>query len=87
VRPLLEEYAEVVREREAAYGPPAEHWARTVAAALVLLPGLFARDPTPEDWGKLMILDKLARDAHSPRRDNLGDVAGYAAGIARVREP
>lgn len=79
---LLERYNEIVTEREATYGPPDQHWGKAAALANTLLDtNIF----TAEVWGKLWILDKLVRDQTVPRRDNLGDIAGYADGIDRIR--
>lgn len=82
---LLAEAIEATRRRGENYGPPGEHFARTCAAANAILRDLFARPMTPSDWAKLMILDKLARDAERARLDNCLDVAGYAACLAEVR--
>lgn len=82
---LLIKAADTVVERGRHYGPPREHFERTVRAALALMPDLFARPPEPEDWAKLMIIDKLARDAEVAKEDNAIDIAGYAACMHEVR--
>jgi len=77
-----------VRDREAAYGPPADHWKRTVGFANVILadklkPGY---EITPDDWGLLMVGDKMARWlGPDGGTDQLVDIAGYADGIGRLR--
>lgn len=77
-----------MKDREARYGPPAEHWEVTaaIASALLsrkLLPG---EQVTPDDWGRLMIADKLARDlGPDAGLDQLVDIAGYADGLGRLR--
>jgi hypothetical protein len=58
---------------------------RTVRGLLALMPDLFARTPEPEDWAKMMIIDKLARDAEVAKEDNAIDIAGYAACMHEVR--
>ena len=82
---LLLRTVDAVARRGRTYGPPGEHFARTVAAAQALLPDLFAREFTPSDWAKLMLVDKLARDAERPTLDTCIDLAGYAACLAEVR--
>jgi hypothetical protein len=82
---LLKEAIEAVEARGRSYGPPGEHFARTCGAANAILGDLFARPITPADWARLMILDKLARDAERAKLDNCLDVAGYAACLAEIR--
>jgi hypothetical protein len=41
---------------------------------------------TPRQHALCMIAVKLARDAHAPKRDNLVDIAGYAATIELLDE-
>lgn len=83
---LLLQAADTVVERGSHYGPPREHFERTVRALLALMPDLFARTPEPEDWAKMMIIDKLARDAEVAKEDNCIDIAGYAACMHEVRQ-
>lgn len=77
----------VVQEREAMYGPPAEHWKRTAALVTALLadklkPGEVV---TAHDWGRLMVAEKLARSlGPDPGMDQLVDIAGYADGLGRL---
>lgn len=75
---LLDEVAQVTRERGETYGPPTEHFRRTVG----MINALFAhklREPfTIEDWPLMMMCDKMARHQEKPKRDNIVDVAGYA---------
>jgi hypothetical protein len=73
---ILEEAAAVVQDREQKYGPPGQHWGLTVA----LINCYFNIKLRPEDWATMMMLDKLARERHTPLRDNMVDVAGYANG-------
>lgn len=72
---ILDEAARIVDgPRRADYGTPMENHSRTAAlwAAYLGVP------ITPRQVCMLNILQKLSRDAHAPKRDNLVDVAGYA---------
>lgn len=77
----------VVQEREKMYGPPVEHWARTGRLVSVVLeaklrPGCVV---TAEDWGKIMLAEKLSRTlGPNGGVDQLIDLAGYADGIDRL---
>lgn len=79
----------VVKEREAMYGPPIEHWKRTAGLVSVLLadklrPGC---EVTPDDWGRIIVAEKLARSlGPDPGLDQLVDIAGYADGLGRLEE-
>jgi hypothetical protein len=82
---LLHTAAATVRDRRATYGPPSEHFTKTVAA----VNGIFAhklREPlTVADWAQIMILDKLARHQGAAKSsDTPVDLAGYAACLAEV---
>jgi hypothetical protein len=86
---VLRRALRIVQDREASYGVPADHWARTAAIATVILgdklkPGEVV---SPEQWGLLMIGDKLARRlGPNGGIDQLIDIAGYADGIGRLEE-
>lgn len=82
---LLQDAINAVKNRGATYGPPGKHFARTCGAAQALMPGLFARKLEPADWAKLMVIDKLARDAEKHIADSCIDIAGYAACLAEIR--
>lgn len=79
---ILEEALVVVKDRQATYGPPLEHWGMTIR----LINARFGTTFRAEDWGIFMILDKIARQAHTPKRDNMVDVAGYANGVQTCLE-
>lgn len=84
---VLEEALAAVRDRQAKYGPPGRHFARTAAMGSIairdkLRPGV---DLDAQDWARLMICDKLCRDLETPIRDNPVDIAGYADCLNRVR--
>lgn len=63
------------------YGPPAEDFqtqAEMFSAYLSRTNGVRV-EVTASDIAALMILVKIARQAHRPKRDNWVDAAGYAA--------
>jgi hypothetical protein len=73
-------------DRQAAYGHPAQDFARTAApwTALLsdrLLPGAVI---TPHDIGLMMAALKLSRLAHGYHADSAVDLAGYAETLAMV---
>jgi hypothetical protein len=78
---MLREVVDITNERGRSYGPPAEHFARTIG----MINALYGTSFKPEDWPKMMILDKLARDAERPKDDNCKDIAGYAGCLFEVR--
>jgi len=84
---LLGLAADAVRDRRGDYGPPGDHFARTIAGINAIL-GHKLREPlTVEDWPVMMIIDKLARSQgpSGGNPDNPVDVAGYAGTWAEVR--
>lgn len=82
---LKEAFALVNDERHDEYGPPHESFGR-----VALLWGAWLGRPlSAHDVACMMVLFKLAREAHGHKRDNLLDAAGYvglAADCARVGE-
>ncbi len=58
------------------YGDPKENHQRTADLWNAYSRG--KADLTPRDVCVMNILQKISRDAHSPQRDNLVDIAGYA---------
>lgn len=87
---ILRRALEVVQDREASYGPPAVHWERTAAMVTAafahkLKPG---ESFTAEDWGLIMVLEKVSRRlGPDGGPDQLVDIAGYADGIDRLTGP
>jgi hypothetical protein len=82
---LLELATRTIRQRRTTYGPPGEHFAKTVAAVNAIF-GHKLREPlTVADWAQIMILDKLARHQGAAKSsDTPVDLAGYAACLAEV---
>lgn len=70
---LLEAHALVNAERQDAYGPPSASFDRIAA----LWTAYLGHTVTAKDVAVCMALLKLAREAHSHKRDNLLDAAGY----------
>ena len=74
---VLEEAARVVDgPRREDYGHPAENHERTAAFWNAYLLGRSV--VSARDVCMLNILQKISRERHAPKRDNLVDIAGYA---------
>ena len=83
---LLETAKAAVLDRHRVYGPPQEHFARTVGMVNSLFASVLRRPLTTSDWARIMLLDKLARDlGPRPHPDNAVDLAGYAACLAECQ--
>lgn len=73
---LGEATALVTGDRQAAYGPPRQAFARIAAYWSVYL----GRPVSSADVAEMMVLFKVARTQHGPyRRDNYVDQCGYSA--------
>lgn len=80
---VLEEASEIVNgPRKDNYGHPAINFARTATIWKVIL----GVEVTPRQVALCMIGVKLAREAHTPNRDNLVDTAGYAEVVRQIDE-
>lgn len=80
---LLDTAARTVKQRRSTYGPPAEHFAKTVAAVNAIFAHKLSAPLTVADWAQIMIIDKLARhQGTSKSADTPVDLAGYAACLA-----
>ena len=83
---LLDTARAAVLDRHRVYGPPQEHFARTVGMVNSLFASVLKRPLTTSDWARIMLLDKLARDlGPKPHPDNAVDLAGYAACLAECQ--
>jgi hypothetical protein len=83
---LTEAQAAVYGPRGADYGHPREDFTRQAIIWTALLNHKLAEGEhiTPEDVGRCMVGVKLARDVHSPKRDNRVDGAGYFLCLDRL---
>lgn len=82
---LLDIASRTIRQRRSTYGPPAEHFAKTVAAVNAIFAHKLREPLTVADWAQIMILDKLARHQGAAKSaDTPVDLAGYAACLAEV---
>jgi hypothetical protein len=80
---LLRTAIHTVGARRATYGPPKQHFAKTVAAVNAIFAHKLRSPLTEADWAQIMILDKLARhQGTSKSSDTPVDLAGYAACLA-----
>jgi hypothetical protein len=83
---LLDTARAAVLDRHRVYGPPQEHFQRTVGMVNSLFASVLRRPLTTSDWARIMLLDKLARDlGPRPHPDNAVDLAGYAACLAECQ--
>jgi hypothetical protein len=78
---FLDTVKETIVQRSATYGPPQEHFSRTVAAVNAIFSKKLREPLTTSDWASIMMLDKLARaqGSDTPNPDTTIDLAGYAA--------
>ncbi len=78
--------AEAIRitggDRQQSYGSPKPNHDLIAAGWSILL----RTKVTAEDVCRCMVWSKLARDMHSPKRDNVVDIAGYAWVLDQSRE-
>ncbi len=79
---ILEEAQEVVYgQRQEDYGTVTENFGRIAKMWETVLGGSI----TPEQVGLCMCMVKIARQCNKPKRDNLVDLAGYAATIEKMQ--
>jgi len=72
---ICQEADEIVGgQRRCDYGPPTANFLTTANA----FNALTGHKLTPQDVAIFMIVLKLARQVHTPKRDNLVDICGYA---------
>jgi len=77
---LMEAQSVVYGDRQADYGSVRTNFSNIARQWSVTL-GI---EVTPEQVGLCMIQVKLARQMNKPKRDNLVDIAGYAATIEKM---
>lgn len=73
----------VATDRQQDYGHPFDNFTQTGKLWAAIL-GL--DEITPEQVGLMMVAAKISRQCHSPKRDNLVDMAGYAKTLDLVAE-
>lgn len=84
---LLEEARHTVRQRRSNYGPPTDHFEKTVGMINAAFAGVLRRPLTPSDWAIIMTLDKIARhQGPAKTADTPIDLAGYAACLAECEQ-
>lgn len=80
---ILEEANSLVNgNRQADYGHPLDDFQRTAKMWTAIL----GFPVTPEQVGLCMCAVKISRQVNHPKRDNLVDLAGYAATVEMVIE-
>lgn len=82
---LAEAQAIVYGPREKDYGHPKKNYQHTANLLNAHFEDKLIEKFTPEDIVQMMILLKLSRQAHKPKRDNLVDISGYAEVENRIR--
>lgn len=84
---ILDDARRIVEDsRRNEYGEPLDNWTDTAAIWTTLLRKKLLEPLTPDDALLCMIGVKLARQAFSPKRDTLVDVAGYALCIEKIQQ-
>ena len=78
---LDEAYNLVTGDRQQSYDHPARNFDRIARLWSVALD----KEITAEDVATCMILVKIARQLHAPKRDNLVDAVGYLLTLEAVR--
>lgn len=82
---MLRQTIAVIQQRRAKYGAPLDHWTRTVGMLNAAFGSVLRRPLTVEEWGIIMVLDKVARYmGPESTPDGPVDLAGYAACLAEV---
>ena len=83
---LLDKARQTVAQGRQTYGPPTEHFKKTVGMINAAFSEVLKRPLTEGDWAIIMMLDKIARDqGPTPTDDTPIDMAGYAACLAECR--
>jgi hypothetical protein len=80
---ILEEANKLVNgDRQASYGHPIDDFTRTAKMWSAIL----GHEVTAEQVGLCMCAVKISRQVNRPKRDNMVDLAGYAATVEMVLE-
>ena len=79
---ILEEAAQVVEARGKNYAHPRENYERIAP----MWSSILGAQVTPEQIALCMIVVKVSRHCHKPKRDNLVDIAGYARTLEMLDE-
>ena len=79
---LLEAHGLVHGDRQVAYGHPFHDFSRTAA----LWSAILGHPVTAQQVGLCMCAVKISRQCNAPKRDNMVDLAGYAATVQMVVE-
>jgi hypothetical protein len=79
---LHEAHGLVHADRGADYGHPLDNFGHTAG----LWKAAFGWDATPEKVAMAMILVKVSRECHKPKRDNRTDICGYAETLQMVHD-
>ena len=69
-------------DRGQQYGDPTADFSRIAKMWSAIL-GIYV---SPQQVGMCMILLKISRESHLPKRDNLVDIAGYAKCVDMINE-
>jgi len=77
---LLEAESLVHGDRNKAYGPPTTDFSCTMDMFRAYVKRKYKIDISfdPTDFSAIMIMAKISRQAHKPKRDSNIDIAGYA---------
>lgn len=73
-------------DRREAYGHPYDNFGRVVAMVNAFLGPKLRAPITPEEWGLINVLAKVARCTNNMKHDNIVDIAGYANTIGMVMQ-
>ena len=78
---------ETVAQRRQTYGPPCDHFRRTVGMINAAFSEVLRRPLSESDWAIIMTLDKIARhQGPNKTEDTPIDLAGYAACLAECEQ-
>lgn len=75
-----------VSDRPASYGSPFENYQRWAGMLNAMFDHKLSTHFTAADCAMMMAALKIARQVHTPKPDNLVDLAGYAEVAAQIQE-